>query len=218
MELSKLKFVVNETGNVTEEEKTTILEVYKSLFSEIYGYDILSEYLSQKDSLKNSLVFKDTYVNSIDIMQSINMDNLSLLMVYDENDKLIGAGRLKKIEKLPSKIPLIEIFNRLLEKYLKSADEKCISVPDIAISSEYADSKYDIWKSAIQFLETYCTSLGYDRIYVEIPLNSPFLLRADDLGYTEDPVDIPVTDKPRTRILNKYLERTKDAEFNSSRK
>jgi len=218
MELSKLRFVINETGTISEEEQNYINEVYKTLFSEIYGYDILSKYLSQKENLKNDYVFDNTYINSIDVPKSLSSDNIALLMIYDENDKLIGAGRIKKIEKLSTKNPLVEVFNKLLEKFLKSIDEKCISVPDIAISSECADSKYDIWKLAIQFLESYYMSLGYDRIYVEIPLNSPLLLRADDLGYIEDLADIPVSDKPRTRILNKYLERTKDAEFNSSRK
>jgi len=53
MELSKLRFVINETGTISEEEQNYINEVYKTLFSEIYGYDILSKYLSQKENLKN---------------------------------------------------------------------------------------------------------------------------------------------------------------------
>ena len=113
MELSKLRFVINETGTISEEEQNYINEVYKTLFSEIYGYDILSKYLSQKENLKNDYVFDNTYINSIDVPKSLSSDNIALLMIYDENDKLIGAGRIKKIEKLSTKNPLVEVFNKL---------------------------------------------------------------------------------------------------------
>ena len=219
MKLDKLKFVVDEIGNISEEEKQLLIESYARLFKEIYGYDIFNEYLKEKSNLKKSPLFQNAFIESIDILKSVSEnENISLIIIYDENNKVVGFGRLKKIKKANSKNPIVEIVYKILEKHLDLQDEKSITIPDIAILEDYNNFKYEIWKKTISFIEMYVSELGYDRLYVEIPLNSPLLLKADDLGFIESPEDIPTIEKPRTRVLNKYLERCKNAELNSCRK
>ena len=219
MELDKLKFVLDKTGNISDEERQVLIDSYKELFIEIYGYDILSEYLKSKSNLKNYPLFQDTFIGAIDVLKSVREnDEIDLLKIYDENNNIVGFGRLKKTYPKRTKNPILFMADKLFEKHLNVTNEHSISVPDVAIASEYQEYRYEIWKRLIAFIEDYVISLGYNKLYIEIPLNSPLLLKADDLGFVESPEDIPVTEKPRTRILNKYLERTKDAEFNSSRK
>lgn len=218
MNLEELKFVINNDGNVTKEEEKELLLCYKEYFQEIYGYDILSDYENNKKNLKKSLIFQDAFVNSIDILKSIKEDeNLSLLTVYDNQNNIIGFARIKIIKEREINNPIIKMANNLLEKHLNMTIEKCVSIPDIAISSEYEKEKYEIWMKIVGFVENIVTTQGYDRLYVEIPINSPLLFRADDLGFIESPEDIPISTIPRTRILNKSLERNRDEEFNFSR-
>ena len=218
MEVSKLKFVINETGKLSEEESKVVNDAYRVLFSEIYGYDILGEYLQEKDKYRGQTIYKDTYINSIDVANSISyMQGMLLLMIYDDADKLLGAGRVRRVEKISSKNPIVELFNQLLEKWLKEKDEKCVSVPDIAISSDCEDREA-IWFETVKFLEGYFSSLGYDRMYLEIPCNSSILNNIDSIGYVEDVRDVPYTNKQKTRVVNKQLERLMDEQLNSSRK
>lgn len=218
MDLEKLKFIITENGDIKEENKESLLTAYKEVFKEIYGYDILTEYEKAKPKLKNEQVFNDTFIKSIDVIKSVKNDkNISLLTIYNEENDVIGFGRLKNVQEVPTSNPLVSIINGLMKKHMHIEEEKCISVPDIAILPKYNENRYEIWKKAISFIETFVTSQGYDKMYVEIPLNSPLLFRADDLGFIEDPEDVPISVKPRTRILNKSLERNKDAEFNNCR-
>lgn len=218
MDLEKLKFIINENGDIKEEYKENLLTAYKEVFKEIYGYDILTEYEKKKSKLKKEQLFNDTFIEAIDVLKSVQNDrNISLLTIYNEDNEVIGFGRLKNIQEVPTSNPLASIINELMKKHMHIEEEKCISVSDIAILPKYNENKYDIWKRTISFVETFVTSGGYDKLYVEIPLNSPLLFRADALGFTESPEDVPVSIKPRTRILNKSLERNKDAEFNHCR-
>ncbi len=218
MDLEKLKFIINENGDIKEEYKENLLTAYKEVFKEIYGYDILTEYEKKKSKLKKEQLFNDTFIEAIDVLKSVQNDkNISLLTIYNEDNEIVGFGRLKNIQEVPTSNPLASIINGLMKKHMHIEEEKCISVPDIAILPKYNENKYDIWKKTISFVEAFVASSGYDKLYVEIPLNSPLLFRADALGFTEAPEDVPVSVKPRTRILNKSLERNKDAEFNHSR-
>lgn len=212
MNLEKLKFIINEKGTMSTSEKKVLLSSYKELFKEIYGYDILSKYEKNKLKLKNTNVFEDTFINSIDVLKSLKEDeNISLLMVYNENNNIVGFGRIKKIKKNFG----ISFFNNLKINSLNISNDKVLCVSDFAIVDKYCEYKYDLWKKSIKFIESVATIQGYDKLYVEIPLNSPLLFRADDLGFAESPEDIPVSIIPRTRILNKFLEGKKDAKFNS---
>lgn len=218
MDLEKLKFVINSDGNITKEEEHELNLCYKEYFKEIYGYDILSDYEKEKKHLKNDLVFQEAFIYSIDVLKSVKEDkNLSLVTIYDNDNNIVGFARLKVIKEREINNPIIKVANNLLEKHLNMTIEKCISIPDIAISNEYNQEKYDIWKKTVEFIESVVTKKGYERLYVEIPLNSPLLFRADNLGFNEAPEDIPISTIPRTRILNKSLERNKDAEFNHCR-
>lgn len=219
MELHNLKFVIEKSGKLTTAEEQTLINCYTELFKEIYGYDILNEYLKEKNKLKNSRLFKDTFIEAIDILKSVRENkNIELVIIYDADGQIIGFSRIKMLENKKSKQPIEYMLDKFLEKHLRFEPEKNVSIPDVAISSEYQKDKYEIWKKLVSFVETYVRNLGFDRLYLEIPINSPLLFKADDLGFIESPEDIPITEKPRTRILNKNLERTKDAEFNNSRK
>lgn len=212
MNLEKLKFIINEKGTMSTSEKKVLLSSYKELFKEIYGYDILSKYEKNKLKLKNANVFEDTFINSIDVLKSLKEDeNISLLMVYNENNNIVGFGRIKKIKKNFG----LSVFNNLKINSLNISNDKVLCVSDFAVVDKYYEYKYDLWKKSIKFVESVATIQGYDKLYVEIPLNSPLLFRADDLGFVESPEDIPVSIMPRTRILNKFLEGKKDAKFNS---
>lgn len=218
MELDKLRFVIDKIGDISKNNEINLLKAYKELFKEIYGYDILSKYEKEKSKIKKSDVFDDAFIKSIDVLKSVKEDdNLSLLMVYDDNNNILGFGRIRKLNEVKESNSIFSAFNSLLEKHLNITNERKVSIPDIAIVPEYSEYKYDIWKKSVSFIENIVTIQGYDRLYIEIPVNSPLLFRADDLGFIEDPADIPISYMPRTRILNKTLERSMDAEFNFNR-
>lgn len=199
MELEKIKFAVSSNTDLTESEKQSLLEFYKNYFQIIYGYDIISDYLKQIEEnpkKRNRTTFGDSFVDSIDVLGSVSKDdNLALLLIYGENATLIGAGRLKKIT------------------------DEFASVPDVAIGIQDEELKREIWKKAIIFAENYFLNLGFKRMYVEVPLKEPnLLIRADDLGFKENPEDIAIYGEARTYLLNKELVRNRNEEFNSGRK
>lgn len=217
MDLEKLKFAINKDGIVTKDEENMLLLCYQELFKEIYGYDILTKYLQDKEKRKKGLLYQDAFVSSIDVLKSVKENkNLSLVIIYDENNNVVGFARIKEIDYKVSNNPFIAPFEALVDKYLPK--EKCLSIPDIAISKKFINQKNEIWQKTVNLIEQFAISKGFDRLYVEIPLNSTLLLKADDLGFIESPEDIPTSEKPKTMILNKYLERQKNAEFNSRNK
>ena len=84
---------------------------------------------------------------------------------------------------------------------------------------ENCEEKNEIWRLAVAYVESYLQELGFSKMYVEIPLKNPWLLyRADDLGFVESPEDVVNNEVNRTYLLNKELERTKDAESNIKHK
>ena len=208
---SKLKFVIKENVELTEEELQIINSAYRNLFKEIYGYDILGQYLEEKDKLKNAIVYRDAYINAIDIIKSLEINDMNLLLIYNENDLLIGAGRIRVSEKTN-----INKFFNLINRYTQK-ENNYNSIPDIAVLKEF-DEDGVVFKEAIRFLEDYYASLGFEEIFVELPFSSSFVDVATNMGYVEDIRYITDINRHRTRFLNKDLERTKDEEFNISRK
>jgi len=173
MKLDNIKLSIS-NKKLTDSEKSILLKAYKELFTNMYGYDIIQDYLSSSSSLKNDY---------LDIREDTR-----LILIYNEDDNLIGGGRIKEI------------------------DNKTIKVLDIAINHSSENEKRNLWKMVISYIEKYYTDLKYKKMYIEIPLNEPCLLiRADDLGFIESPEDISILGNNKTYVLNKMLE-SKDNE------
>ena len=204
MEVNNLKFVVSKNGEIDEIEEKILIEAYRNLFIKMYGADIVDAYLAvtkttDKDSIakvsNKAKKIAENYNKAINVLDSVKRhDDLELLLIFDEEDTLIGGGRLKTI------------------------DDKEASIADIAIGDEYTN-KRDVWKEAVKYVEGYFAELGFSKMYIEIPLDEgPLLVRAGELGFTEDPEDIVRNIGQRTYLLNKYIERVRDFESDISRK
>lgn len=204
MELSKVSFEVNKKAYITKEERDFLVEAYRKLFMKIYGCDML-EILSSFTRTSYTKLFKnkkslqryaENQIMALNVIESVeNDENLDLLVIRDDEGKLIGGGRLRRISDTEA------------------------SIPDIAIDGVVSKEQREIWRQAVIFAEEYFRSLGYEKMYVEIPLqDGPLLGRAGQLGFVEDPKDIPTTDATRTYLLNKTLERVQDAKLDSHRK
>jgi len=169
MKLKDVRFEVESNQKLNKTEKKYILELYQELFKKMYGSDIICDY------------FKNLNTNKFNLYDVSNLleEDLSFVLIYKNND-LVGAGRIKKINK------------------------KEISIPDVAISLDEKEQR-NIWKMTISFLEDYLKKLEYTKMYVEVPLKDPFLLiRANELGFKEDPEDIKFNNN-FTYVLNKVL-------------
>ena len=204
MELSKVNFEFNKKAYITKEERDFLVEAYRKLFMKIYGCDML-EILSRFIRTSYTKLFKnkkslqryaDNQIMALNVIESVeNDENIDLLVIRDDEGKLIGGGRLRRISDTEA------------------------SIPDIAIDGVVPKEQREIWRQAVIFAEEYFRSLGYEKMYVEIPLqDGPLLGRAGQLGFIEDPKDIPTTDATRTYLLNKTLERVQDAKLDSHRK
>lgn len=214
MELNSIKFSISNNTELTEKEQIFLLETYRKLFVKMYGSEVGDSLLKVLEALETKIKtfreFSKIYIRSNNELNNMSKnylrsvyalyevqknEELSLLLIRDENNNLIGAGRLKVM------------------------DEKTASIPDIALGLGTDEEKREIWKMAVAYVERYFKGLGFEKMYIEIPLDDPFLLyRADELGFKEDPEDIVVDEETRTYLFNKTLVKNKDEEFNSSRK
>lgn len=80
------------------------------------------------------------------------------------------------------------------------------------------DDSRDVWEKGITFAEEYFRDHDFERMFVEIPGKDPVLLgRAYDLGFIES-IDAVPKGEFFTYLVNKELEREKDAKFGSSSK
>ena len=192
MQLSDVHFKIGDSTYLDEKEKEQLLESYRRLFGEIYGFDIYDSLIKLANNNKrvyNKLKnFSESYFRAQQMLDELpEQTNISLLLIFNGNI-LIGAGRIRIL------------------------DKDTISVPDIAIGFGTEEEKREIWKMAIEFIEEQSISENFKKMYVEVPLNSPCLLiRADDLGFREDPEDVVIDSDTRTYLLNKNLERTRNA-------
>ena len=197
--IEELHFAIRGNGDLNDGEKEILLEAYRELFTQMYGTDIIEAVIKKLEGKnkknKKLAAITENYMRSIKALDIVSMsDNLSLLLIYNGENNLIGGGRLKVLS------------------------EGVGSVPDIAINVSSVEEEREIWKRAISYIEDYFRSLGFNKMYVEIPLSHPNLLfRAQDLGFCEDPEDIVVSSSTRTYLYNKNLERKLDDEFNTSR-
>lgn len=204
MELKKVSFEVNKKAYITKEERDFLVEAYRKLFMKIYGCDMLevlanltktssNKWLKRRKGLQK---YAENQIRALDVMDSVeNDENFDLLVIRDEESKLIGGGRLRRISDTEA------------------------SIPDIAIEGVSLKEEREIWRQAVMFAEEYFTSLGYEKMYVEIPIqDGPLLGRAGKLGFVEDPKDMRVTDATRTYLVNKTLGRVQDEELGTARK
>lgn len=199
MELKKVHFKISDGASLEEKDKELLLESYRELFAQIYGFDIydsLIKFTKKNKKIYNRLKeFSENYFKSQEMFEGLaEQSDISLLLIFAENI-LIGAGRIKVL------------------------DQDTALVPDIAIGIGTEEEKREIWKLALQFIEKHLTDENFKKMYVEVPLSAPWLLmRADSLGFKEDPEDIVMDFETRTYLLNKSLERTKNAESNTINK
>lgn len=192
MDFNNLKMTINDDGFLTPEENNTLQKAYYELYTRMYGKDLstsLIEVLKLKDSqpMKSKLLgisenYKMANKTLTEINPNFKKDHLNMLMVYEKN-KLIAAARIKNL------------------------DSDIVSIPDVVfmIPSPLIS---DLWLQMLGYLENYFRTLNYKKIYIEVPLNNPFLLKeCFNRDYQEDPEDIVVSEGTRTYLLNKNLER-----------
>ena len=188
-----LKFVISHDAKLSEKEEALLVEAYRKLFIKMYNYDIVDSFLKiTKMDFKELLTRKrfilklaDNYLRASKALDEVkNRDELDLFLIYDSQDNLLGGGRLFKISDNEASIPDIEII-------------------DMPVST-----MREIWMESVNFAEDYFVSSGFEKMYIEIPLaDGPLLVRADDMGFYEDPNDIVISETTRTYLLNKPLER-----------
>lgn len=196
MDFENINFRVSNKNSLSDSEKEFLLESYRELFGQIYGidiYDSLIKLTNKNKKIYNKLkFFSENYYRSQEMLEELpEHDDLSLLLIFLE-DNLIGAARIK-------------IF-----------DDFTALIPDVAIGIGSLEEKREIWKLAIKYIENYLLNKNYQKMYVEIPLQNPWLLiYANELGFEEDPEDIVISEETRTYLLNKKLERTKNEKPNN---
>ena len=195
--MENLRFEISNDGKLEAEEQDFLINIYRDLFTKIYNtnvfdyfYKRLKVFLSAADYFD---IAAENYERAVSAIKSAQQDNIDLLLIYYE-EKLIGGARMRMI------------------------NETEASIPEIALANISEDIKESIWKEVIKFSENYFTDLGFDKMYLEIPLeDEQLLIKALDLGYMEDPEDIVTTSAIKTFLLNKKLERNKEFESDFSR-
>lgn len=195
----ELKFVINRNGNLPEIVNNYVIDLYRNLFIKIYGLDIYDSFLKVANLKKTSSkkVFKEyakNYTRAMGVLESVKNDNaIDLLLVYNEDNILVGAGRINKIS------------------------DKEVNIPDIAVDMELENAG-EVWNETVKYLISYLTNLNVEKMYLEIPFSDGALLvKAANLGFEEDPNDIDI-EKSNTYLLNKNLKRINENEFNFGRK
>ena len=113
MKLDNIKLSIS-IKKLTDSEKSILLKAYEELFNNMYGYDIIQDYLSSSSSLKND--YLDT------------REDTRLILIYNEDDNLIGGGRIKEI------------------------DNNTIKVLDIAINHSSENEKRNLWKMVNSYI------------------------------------------------------------------
>ena len=192
MDFNNLKMTLNDDGFLTPEENNALLKAYYELYTRMYGKDLptsLIEVLKLKDSqpMKSKLLgisenYKMANKTLIEIKPNLKKNHLNMLMVYEKNH-LIAAARIRNL------------------------GNDIVSIPDAVfmIPSQLTSA---LWLQMLEYLENYFRTLNYKKIYIEVPLNDPFLLKGCfNRDYQEDPEDIVVSEGTRTYFLNKSLER-----------
>lgn len=192
MDLQDLKFIINKDGKLKEKENAFLLEAYRNLFIKMYGLDIVDAYLNVtheniNEFMKNHPKVKHNaknYEEAKNVLLSIkNTANLELILIY-LNNKLIGGGRIKKV------------------------NNEDASILDLVICCNTLEIEREIWKRCVSFVEEYLVNKKYKKMYLYIPYKEgPLLYRADDLGFKENPDDINIDEEVFTYLLYKDLER-----------
>ncbi len=192
MDENNLKMVVNLDGFLTPKETENLLQAYYILFSKINGKDLPSALLQVLKLNKNqSFAIKLLNVSEnyqlakkalLEIKPNFKGNNLNMLMVYESNN-LIAAARLRNL------------------------GDNTGSIPD-AVFMVDEDKINIIWSLMIEYIENYFYELGYKKMYIEVPIKDPFLLKGCfDHDFRESPEDIVVKESTKTYFLNKNLER-----------
>ncbi|MBE6156821.1 MAG: hypothetical protein E7161_03650 [Firmicutes bacterium] len=191
MKLSGLKFVIRTNDELSEKEKDYLIDVYHKLFINIYGNDFVDAFsyvtkTNAKELINETYdvkILATNYNKAKDLLDNLKEDaNSELLLIYINENNLIGSALIKRMDSVNSIVPYIT---------LDGVDK---------------DLEREIWKKTVSFIEKYLNNLGFQKMYLEIPLKEgPLLIRAKELGFKEDLEDILVEDV-YTYILNKNLE------------
>lgn len=203
--MENLKYVISEKSAqefLSKDNYEKLLEEYHQTFMKIYGADLVDSFLrvaklstlnrKRREKVKG---YSTNYEQAEKALADVSTDaNLKSLFVYVKDDELIGGGRIKE------------------------RDNSEVTVPDLAIFAGDEKLNREVWTKTIEFLEEYYKNRGNTRIYVEIPSGDPVLLGyGANLGFTESTIDGPNT-AYYTYLIEKELERTKDAQFGNHRK
>jgi len=165
--MNKYKYSINKNVSLSEYDKQKVIEAYRVYYSKI-NLDIVDSLLmvtkSNSYNYKNKDILikhSDNLKQAIEIVNNLNNGEYDILSIYDNNDNLIGFGRIKYQKNYA-------YLNELL------------SLKDL-----------DIYKDTLIFLEKYLIKKGISIIKIEITRHNPlYLSSAFNLNYIELPEDI----------------------------
>lgn len=189
-----LEFKISAVEYLSIKDKNALIEAYRMYFADCYGKDMVDSFLNvsnlkSNESRKRDILkdYSDNYKNAIEVFENLISNSYYELLCIKKDNILIGAGRLYSLNR-----------------------DEC-GIKEIVFIEDDKKITREVWKQTVSFVEKYFKEKHYKKMYIEIPyLEGPLLIRADELGFKEDPNDIIVGKKEYTYLLNKELERNKD--------
>ena len=182
-------FEVVEKLDLTKDEMEFLIEAYRNLYINMYGADIFDYFIAlaktETNIIKNDfsiLKVAKNYCKAIDTIRGVEKDpQIKMVLIKDSANNLLGSAILQWLNKTQVKLK------------------------DIVVVAE-KELKKEIWKNGVSYIIEYLKSLNIQKMYLEVPLRDPTLLiRADDLGFSEDSIDIPDNTEEFAYIMHKNL-------------
>jgi hypothetical protein len=175
-----LVFAASSFNKLDEDLKEYLFSLYYEYYKKTYGNDPMDVFLKvTKTNINNYIMhIKDTTINYKNVIKDLS-DDIIVMLIYDSKLNLIGCSRIKEKD---SDVRVLDIVFDNLGKIIERKN----------------------WVEVVAFLENFYKSRGYNKMYLNIPLkDGPLLVRANELGFKENPDDIEIDAK--TYVLNKLI-------------
>ena len=175
-----LNFTIKTYDELTKRTRDILIESYRKYYESIYGIDAFDAFLKVTKRESNLFDNKITSIKkySNNYLRALNAikEDIVLILFYNSEGDLIGSSRVIK--------------NRVIDVVFNNLSKK---------------EEREYWQEVIKFIEKELKKNKYKKMYIEIPLKEgPLLVRANNLGFIEDPNDI-VIGKEITYTLNKDI-------------
>lgn len=152
MELNNIKLSISDKTKLTDYEKNSLLESYRVLFTKMYGYDIIYDYLKSNSKKNNNY-----YTDFLD-------DDLSILLIYQNDNNLIGGGRIKIIDN-----KIIKVVDIAINMSLESDKRDLWKIVISYIENYYRNLNYQKMYIEIPFNEPCLLIRANDLGFIESP-------------------------------------------------